>query len=220
MPIVTAHGREKEIPDLFELPVEKAKELAREEGFKFKILESRFDSFYPPGIVIEQIPPPFTISKVGRRIKVVVSEGEKLYPMPDITGSTLRDALFKLEELSFTVPDDSIKLVFSDYYPDGVITEQPFAPGTMLGGRTRLSLIVSMGKIPGEFIVPEVIAMNLKQARESILRAGLSVGDISFVQHAHADSGLVVSQSLPASTKTEFMKPIDLGISLGKPDEE
>ena len=143
-----------------------------------------------------------------------------IFPMPEVIGTPLREALFKLEEQSFTVPDDSIKLVFSDYYPDGVVTEQPFAPGTKLESRTKLSLVVSMGKIPGKFIVPELIAMNLKQAREAILRAGLSLGNISFVQHAHADSGLVVYQSLPADSKSEFMNSVDLRISIGKADEE
>ena len=215
MPLITLHGHEREIPDLFELELETAQYTAKEEGFKLLKAEDRFDSFYPPGVVIEQSPPPFTLSKIGRKIKVVVSGGEQLFPMPEVRGIPLKEALFKLDEKGFQVSDDSVKLIFSGYYPEEVVVEQPYPPETMLKQGTILGLTVSMGPLPKKIIVPELYALSLKEAQEAITRTGLTMGKIEMIPHAHADSGLVVEQSIPPEAEVEYLDPISLKISIG-----
>ena len=220
MPITTGHGREKEVPDLFEMEFSQAQTTAKKLGFKVIKSETRYDSFYPAGVVIEQAPPPFTLSKIGRKIKVVISEGEQVFPMPEVIGLQLKEAEFKLDEKGFKVPHDRISLLFSNIYPDGVVAEQPFVPGTMMPRGTAISLTVSMGKMPKTFKVPELYTFTLKDAVEMLTRAGLQVGDTILVKHEFADSGVVVDQSLPPDTKVKYLDKIDLRVSIGKDKEK
>ena len=220
MPIATGHGREKEIPDLFEMEISQANAAAKQLGFKLVKSESRFDSFYPAGLIIEQAPPPYTLSKIGRKIKVVISDGEQVFPMPEVIGIPLKEAEFKLDEKGFEVPPDSISLIFSDIYPDGVVAEQPFVPGTMMHRGTTINLIVSMGKMPKSFKVPELYTLPVKDAVELLTRAGLQVGDIQLVKHEFADSGIVVDQSLPPETKLNYLDKINLRVSIGTDREK
>ena len=220
MPIATSHGNEREIPDLFEMELSRAKVLAKRHGFKVVKSESRYDAYYPAGLIIEQAPPPFTISKIGRKIKVVISEGEQVFPMPKIVGLPLKEAEFKIDEKGFKAPSDSITLIFSDIYPDGVVVEQRYTPGTMMPRGTNISLIVSMGKMPNNFIVPEMYTLPVKDAIEMLTRAGLQLGKIIQVKHELADSGIVVDQSRPPDSRLKYLDTVDLRVSIGTGEEE
>ena len=215
---ITKHGQEVEIPDLFEMSFEEAERAAAKDGFEVVLQEKRYDEYYPSNIVIEQHPIPYSLSKVGRKIRVVVSEGEKLFTMPDVVGISQKEAIFKLEELGVLVPEDSINYLFSDYYPEGVVAEQSPPTGAMLNRGYPASITVSMGSLPNKFIVPDLIALNLKESTHLLRKAGLTVGEVSMIFHLQADSGVVVEQYPKPGINLEYLSPVNLKIS-GLPEE-
>ncbi len=214
MPLATRHNAEREVPDLYELPLEEARKAAKKAGFKAIDAEKRFDSNHPPGVVIEQFPAPYNVSKVGRKIKLVTSSGERLYPVPDVVGVPEKEAVFKVEERGFEVSE--IKRVFSDYYPRGVVKEQSVPTDTLLRRDDSIVLTVSRGALPTSFVVPELYALKSKDAEELIEDAGLLLGRVEEIHHPHAAEGLVVEQFPRPGTEVKYMSRVNLKISAGK----
>ena len=220
MPAVTKHGKELEIPDLFEMTFDIASRKSAASGFKIVLADSRYDEYYQPGIVIEQSPAPFTRSKMGRKIRVIVSEGEQLFPMPDVVGISEKEAVFKLEAHGITVSEDSAKYIFSDYYPDGVVAEQSPPPAAMLKRGYEAVLTVSMGPLPRKFIVPDLYTLDLKEISHLIRKAGLTMGEVEIVHFPQADSGVVVEQSPEPGVQLDYLSRIDLKVSGAEREEE
>jgi len=218
MPVFTAQGKELAIPSLIDLDYESARQKALEAGFKIHpSLEQRFDPLFPQGVILEQNPPPNTLSKLGRKIKLTLSAGEKLFPVPELIGISEKEAVMRIRSQGFTVyPDNSI-LIFSDYYPDGVVAEQSMPPASMMRKGAPIRLTVSMGVKPHKFLVPDLHALNFSKAKRHILKAGLSLGAVESVYFPQADSGLVVEQTPQPGEKVQESTPVNLQIAGAAP---
>ncbi len=214
MPMVTAHGEELKVPNLLEMPYDQARKRARDLGFRIHSkIEERYDPFYPENIIIEQHPAPYTLSKKGRKIRIVLSAGEKLYPVPEVVGISEKEAIMKLKSEGFQVIEDSLKFIFSDYYPEGVVAEQSMPVGTMLKKGEPINLTISLGSKPSRFIVPEVETMTLQEAKRALYKAGLTVGLLEWEEFTLADSGIIIEQIPQPGTTVEESSAVNLIIS-------
>ena len=220
MPMATSHGREVEIPDLFERDINTARQTASRAGFKIhETITERNDPQYPAKTIIEQYPAPFTMSKYGRKIRVVVSAGELLYPVPDIVGISEKEAEMKLLSQGFIIIEDSLTFVFSDYYPEGVVAEQSMPPGIEMRKGECISLTISLGVKPSHFIVPDLKTLNFREAKRALLKAGLSVGYIESIHFPLADSGVIVEQEPVPDVRVKEFGAVNLKISGGDEHE-
>lgn len=216
MPIVTSQGKAVEIPDLFEKDLTSARRIAAKAGFLIhETIVERNDPQFAANTVIEQYPAPYTQSKYGRKIRVVVSAGEMLYPVPEVIGISEKEAEMKILSRGFTLEEDSLTFVFSDYYPEGVVAEQSMPPGTEMRKGENISLTISLGAKPIHFIVPDLKTMNFREAKRALLKAGLSVGYIELIYFPLADSGIVVEQEPVPKAKVEELEAVNLKISGG-----
>jgi len=217
MPMATSHGREVEIPDLFEKDLSLARQTASKAGFKIhEAIVERNDPQFAANTVIEQYPAPFTMSKYGRKIRVVISAGEMLYPVPDVVGISEKEAEMKILSQGFTMVEDSLTFEFSDYYPEGVVAEQSMPPGTEMRKGENISLKISLGAKPMHFIVPDIKTMNFRDAKRALLKAGLSVGYVDFIHFPMADSGIVVEQEPDPEVRVKEHEAVNLKISEGE----
>ena len=220
MPMATSQGKAVEIPDLFEQDLSLARKTASKAGFLIhETIIERNDPQFAANTVIEQYPAPFTQSKYGRKIRVVVSAGEMLYPVPNVVGISEKEAEMKILSRGFTLEEDSLTFVFSDYYPEGVIAEQSMPPGTEMRKGENISLTISLGVKPIHFIVPDLKTMNFREAKRALLNAGLSVGYVELVYFPMADSGIVVEQEPVPEVKVDELEAVNLKIS-GEPEYE
>ena len=221
MPLVTGQGREFDIPDVVEKDLKSARRVIKKTGFKVHSdIEKRFDPYHPSGLVIEQFPPPNTRSKLGRKVRLAISAGEKLYPVPDVVGISEKEARMKIGSDGFRTIDDSIEFIFSDYYPEGVVAEQSMPAGSELTRGSFIGLTVSVGQEPKKFAAPDVTTLRKNEARRALAKAGMTIGYIEFVYFPVADSGIVVKQEPSAGTKVEKFSPVNLQFSGGtNPDE-
>ena len=128
--------------------------------------------------------------------------------VPDLTGLTQNDAIWDIFDAGLLVG----YIYYSDEYnvePDYVITQSP-APG--LPG-CRVDLLISLGFRPR---VPDIIGLPEADARNEIINAELSVGDISY-QFDIVPYGYIISQSPDPSVKVTPDTPVDFVVSLGAP---
>src|SRR6185295_13347098 len=96
---VAIRGREVAVPDLVGKTEMEAKLIVEKNGLVLRVTQpSRFVAGIPEGHIVEQNPPKETRLKTGRSVKVLVSLGERKYPVPNLLGASPRSAQLTLEE--------------------------------------------------------------------------------------------------------------------------
>ncbi|MDW7681614.1 MAG: PASTA domain-containing protein [bacterium] len=180
MPLYTRHGQEIEVPDLTSMFFEDARELLKQMDLKIVEEEKKFDSSnkFPIGYIMAQNPPPASKVKTGRRIYVITSKGEPVIEMPQLVRRSERNAVFELQKLGLILGE--VNYEHSEFFHEGVISEQSIPPDTELKPGTVVDITVSLGQFPDKFIVPDVVGRSLRDARRIIFQSGLTLGEVSF----------------------------------------
>ncbi|TKJ41770.1 hypothetical protein CEE37_04160 [candidate division LCP-89 bacterium B3_LCP] len=213
LPFYTRHGAELEVPDIVEMHYAQADSLLREHGFRSVKEREQYDWNYPEGTVISQNPEAYALTKAGRRIYVTLSIGEKLCVMPNLVGKSSRDAMFSAQNTGLLLGDESFGYEYSNYYPENVVMAQSIPPGTKVKRDTPLHATVSLGTLPNEFSVPNLIGQSLDRAKRIILTSGLEIGEIVFSLREDLLPNTVISQFPDPEEKTVRGQLVDLEIS-------
>lgn len=219
MPMYTRHGQAIEVPDVTNLMYEDARDRLERLGLEIVEETKKFDSSnqYPIGVIMGQKPRAGSKVKTGRRIYVIVSKGEPLIEMPQLTHRSERNAIFTIKNIGLELRN--VNYGHSEIYPEGVVVDQSIPPGAEVKLGTPIDIEVSLGRFPDQFIVPNLIGRSLTDARKVILQAGLTIGDISYQQDADLLPETVIHQSLPADGVVSQGTAIDLIVSK-LPDRE
>jgi beta-lactam-binding protein with PASTA domain len=215
MPLYVKLGREVEMPDVLELPLDSARVQLLENGFRVMVSDSLYDSKHPVGTVIEQNPYPYALVKKGRRVYLTISIGEKLITMPNLFGVSSREAELLLQ--SHNLDLNAKSYVFSDIYHEGTVMGQSYPQGQPIKAGSKIDITISLGKLKQERIVPNVLGKSLYEAREILKAMGLKIGQIEFESHQDMLPETVVNQSLKAGTPFIPEDLIDLTVSKEKP---
>ena len=213
MPYYTRHDDEVEVPEVVEMVVTEADSVLKSRGFKLVVEREQYDWNYPEGTVIDQNPEAFSVTKKGRRIYVTISIGEKLATMPNLTGKSARDAIFAAQSAGLTLSDENFGYEYSNYYPEGVVMAQSIPPGTNMKKDTPIHVTVSLGSLPNEFRVPDLVGQSLERAKKIILMSGLEVGEIVFENRPDLLPNTVISQNPNPDEKADRGQMVDLTVS-------
>ena len=210
LPLYTRHGQEQTVPNLIGQLADKAEHTANKQGYRFFPEKIVADDQVPLGTVIEQLPPPGTITKSGRLIRAVVSGGEKMIPMPRLIGVSPQGAINTATSLGLVIFQDSIQYQFSDRYPQGVVLEQSIPQDFLLHKGAIISFTVSLGPEPLEFHVPKLLGEPLDQAKRTLSRSGLELGTVSFRATTQYPESTVVGQSIKSKTVVDKGTLVDV----------
>ncbi|RKY64432.1 MAG: hypothetical protein DRP99_02135 [Candidatus Latescibacterota bacterium] len=197
LPVITKHGRSLEVPDVTDRPLEEARKILSEKGFRVRIEEERYDPYVPKGCIISQRPEPFSKAKLGRRIYLVVSKGRPLREVVDVCGVSVRQAKLRLEQAGLRLGE--MKEVPSSV-PKGVVIGQAPKAGTEVPEGTRVDLIVSSGLGPKR--MPDLVGMPLEEAEEVLEREGLPFRVVQVPDTTYLP-GTVLRQEPEAGAKVE-----------------
>ncbi|HDQ45685.1 MAG TPA: PASTA domain-containing protein [bacterium] len=212
MPLYTKRGAELELPDVTEKSFEEAGRLLTSKGFTVvKESKLKFDPVYPAGTVLSQNPLPFSHVKEGRRIYLTLSAGERAVEVPRLIGSSERDAEFRLKREGLTLGE--VFYEYSTFFPSGVVSAQSVGEGDTLIEHTSVDITVSIGSIPGKFIVPDVMGKSLDTARKLIRQAGLRVGEITFEETGRFVPETVLNQGPAPKADVARGSEVDLVVS-------
>ena len=211
MPLYTMHNREKELPDVTEKTYEEAVQVLQDNGLRVIREPDKFDVIYPAGVVIQQNPLPYSKVKKGRRIYLTVSAGERLVQIPKIVGLSERDASFKLRTIGLHLGE--IDYEYDSYYPNGVVCKQSISQDSTVTEGGIIDIVISLGRLPSEFEVPDVVGTSLAEARQRLGKAGLSAGMITYEAQPNIIPDTVIRQSIEVGTKLDERIPINLVVS-------
>jgi serine/threonine-protein kinase len=196
MPLYVQFGNEVDLPDVIEMPVNEAQSLLEEQGFEIVIRDSLYDASHPVGTVIEQNPYPYAVVKEGRRVYLTVSIGEEPIIMPNLFGVSPREA--ELILVTHELKLGSRNYVYSDRYHEGTVMGQSYPQGQQIKSGSRIDIIISLGQLGVEAVVPDLVGKSLHEARERLRAVKLDIADIEWEERDNILPETIISQSLPA----------------------
>ena len=209
MPDAVRHGAEEELLDITSFHFEIAKEMLKKRGFiLIKNEREKIDNTYEPGVVLEQIPIPGTMVKKGRKVFATVSMGDLPVIVPNLIGKSLQDAKYIIQKNKLFL--DTIIYEFSFDTPDKAVMGQTLIENDTVARNDSISVIVSIGNHPSEFVVPDLIGSSLDKAAEIINKSGFKVGVISYIEDEEILPNTVVKQSPDKETITDMGSFVDL----------
>lgn len=132
--------------------------------------------------------------------------------VPDVTGLTESEAEATLHAVGLAPGHVTHELSADTTVPAGTVLGQTPAAGTVVHDGSSVDL-----KVAGGVVVPNVAGMTEARAREELLAAGLTVGEVTAAASATVPAGMVVDQFPQAGVTVASSTPVSLRVSAGPP---
>lgn len=214
----TNHGEGIPVPPLKGMLADNAIKLLEDQGFEYKI-----DSVYvmdkPGGTIIEQDPDAGTLVKQNRIIYLTMVSG--LAPnvsLPNIENEPFLSAAPMLKNAGLKFDTTYRADIALDRVLEVKFGGQIIKAGFKLPKGSTVDIVLGDGAGASEKQIPDLINLDLDEARFTIKNNGLTVGEIIY-QGAITDSSnvVVIGQSpMPADSVVSIGSPINLTVTQGK----
>ncbi|HEX2608799.1 MAG TPA: PASTA domain-containing protein [Flavisolibacter sp.] len=175
---ITRHGESRTVPSIIGKNVKDAENFLQDKGFTTVIQDSVYYDSLPPGAIIRQVPEADEIVKINRTVYVTIN---RFVPpdveMPNLLGSSFRNAEMVLRNLGLRVGDTSYRFDFAK----NSVLEQLFngasvKPGTKLKVGSKISFVLGSGLGNEEMAVPDLIGLTYDEAKAMLDANGLTLG--------------------------------------------
>ncbi|UCC47566.1 MAG: PASTA domain-containing protein [Gemmatimonadota bacterium] len=163
------------------------------------------------GTVVAQEPLGGQMAEPGSPVRVTVSLGSKMRPVPDVVGLSHLQAEVALERAGY---ESELIWVDADADVGEVVGTQP-APGTPLGLPGQVSVLVSAG--PRRVRVPDLMTRSLAEAQATLDRLGLRLGEVSEDSASLAAPGTVLRQSPRAGVEVARATRVSVSVAVAPP---
>lgn len=211
MPILTRHGDEFPLPDFTGLKVTEVQMTLRDMDLDFEVSSEEFSPDQEKGIILNQFPIAGTDVKADRIIKFVVSAGQKMIPIPNLAGLSVRQAMLNLETAKLELGE--IVWAFSDTLPERVVVFSYPAAGTEIPIGSPVNLMVNRGRASNFTYMPKVTGLTLDEATRRLEDKLLKVGIVSQRMDENYLPETVLEQSEAEGTELDVGTEIDLVVS-------
>ena len=212
MPAYVRMNSGRYMVNVIDKEIEYANKVLKSEGYRSLISDTLFTASFEPGIVVDQYPAPNTRVKEGRTVRLKIAQPEKMVPIPDLIGRSLRSAELALTQIGLEI--DTVYEEYNSDVPPGNVTWQYPKGGDMLNKGMGLHLTISLGVPPNFFQVPNLFGLSRRKAIVDLERAGFDLGKVFYRQNEDLIPYTVLDQSIPAETILEKPTTIDLTVSV------
>lgn len=206
---VASRAREVKVPDLAGKSVAQAQALLASAGLSFGMDPVRRpDLTVPLDHVLTQDPVSGTVIRRGRTVRVRVSDGVRLPPLPDLTGLSERDATSKLAHDQIQIGATS-EIHSGDLAADSVVAQDPAARTV---SRT-VGLLVNRGAQGVTYVMPDLIGAPESRATELLRARGFRVAVVGYAAYPGLPGGVIIRQSPQAGFQIPPGEAISLEVS-------
>ncbi len=185
-------GRDVEVPDLSGLTMADASDLLKKNGLILEEAAQRNDEAVDAGHILAQDPPPGTAIKPQRKVKVVVSLGNKVNSIPELRGGAARKAQITLQQQGMKLGDQVY--VYSRRVEENMVIAQDPLPESAGLADARVALLVSRGARPRAYVMPDLLGRGETEALAFLARAGMRVAPVRRDPASGAVPGTVAAQ--------------------------
>lgn len=206
-------GSEVAVPDILGMDIKEAKKELENSNLKMNVIHEEFNDEYDIDQVISQEPKGGMKVKEGREIKVVISKGAELISIPNVVGYTISDAELTIRNEGFEV--GTISKTYDSKYAENTVISQDPSSGTKKPKNTIINLMISQGEPPQRVEMPQLIGLNLNEARSKLQEKNLILGDIKKEDSDEYFSDVVIAQDINAGVLVDEESSVILTVSKG-----
>lgn len=196
------------LPNFVNMTREEAEQAAEEAGLKLEITEE-FNSDVELGKVISQEPQYMEgyLVKEDSTVKIVISKGENIKPVPDVVGKTREEAEAELKAAEFQVEviEEASDKVEAGY----VIRQDPEGDEEKNAGET-IKIYVSTGI--KQITMEHVIGQKEADAKKTLTDLGFEV-NVVYEEDTSKDDGTVLKQSIDVGTTVDEGTEVTLTVN-------
>ncbi len=160
------------------------------------------------GTITSQNPKGGASVQKGSTVNLVVSTGQAMISVPNVTKVNISTAETTLLNAGFNVSTSYV----ADKLPLGSVVSQTPAGGSSAAKGSTVNLVVSNG--PAQVTVPNVVGQQLAQAANTLGTVQLSVGTVSYQDSLQAQ-GTVLDTTPGPGTTVAPNSAVDLIVSTG-----
>jgi serine/threonine-protein kinase len=207
-----ASGRYRAVPNVRNEPARQAVLALQHAGFKVSVTDSVFDNQVRKGSAVRTDPASGKRARKGATVRVFVSNGPRLYALPDLTGKSrtaARTALASLVQAGVVV---TYTAVADDATPKGRVVRSDPEPGTNVHSGSAVTVFLSTG--PPLISVPDVRGKSQQDATAALTGLGFSVSDGEKSSDT-VPAGTVLTQTPAAGTKLAKFRTVTIVVSKG-----
>ena len=173
------------------------------------------------GVILSQYPLPGSKKKTEEgkklKIKINIGAGREEYEIPEFEGSDYREAAVILRQNGCAV---KIVSVFSDTGVSGAVQSSNPRSGQTVHEGDTVVLYVTRVRTTGSVKVADLRGKDIDEAIEILLKAGLSLGEITEEYSSDETNNAVINQSLIPGSYVKNGTVIDLVVCVKAADEE
>ncbi len=189
-------GETVKTPNIIGKTIDEAVRILKKENLLLEINLKRkvYSDYIEKGNIAIQIPEPGKIIKKGRKIEVILSKGSRRDVVPDVVGMTVEEASKKMNFHGLKV--SKIASVYSDK-PEGIIIAQSPEGGLSGVFNDKVKLLVSKGKRPARFEVPDFRYLPLVEVERFLKRYRIQYVVKTFANQIRDKHILFVKEQYP-----------------------
>jgi len=185
-------GQDVAVPDLSGLTSEDAAALLKKQGLILEEAAQRNDEALDAGRILAQDPAPGSSIKPQRKVKVVVSLGNKVNSIPELRGGAARKAQITLQQQGMKLGDQVY--VYSRRIEENMVIAQDPLPESAGLRDAKVAMLVSRGARPRAYVMPYLVGRGENEVLAFLARAGVRVAPLRHDPGSGASQGTVTSQ--------------------------
>lgn len=185
-------GRDVQVPNVTSLEVREAEDLLKKSGLFLELAAQRNDDRMEEGRILAQDPPPGSAIKPQRKVKVIVSLGNKVSAAPELRGLAARRAQITLQQQGTRLGAEIY--VYSRREPENLVIAQDPLPGSVTVQDGRIALLVSRGAPERTYVMPELTGRTESEVVRFLTRAGLKQAPSQRDSGSRGAPGTIVGQ--------------------------
>jgi serine/threonine-protein kinase len=210
-------GRVVQVPDLTARTVEEARALLLVQGLVLEEAAQRNDDRIEEGRILGQDPPPGADIKLQRKVKVIVSLGDKITAIPDLRGDAARKAQITLQQKGLRLGGQVY--VYTSQEGENLVVGQDPSPGSSGIPERGISLLVSRGDRPLTYVMPNLIGQPHGKVSSFLAKVGLKRGPVRAAPSHSAPRGIVVGQNPAAGYRVRHGDLVTLVVASGEMED-
>ncbi|MDM8556380.1 PASTA domain-containing protein [Desulfococcaceae bacterium HSG7] len=173
-----------------------------------KVRKFEYNATITANHVIFQEPEAGTVIKKGRDVRLIISKGTQTIRMPNLKNLSYRQAQIILETNDLGAGIHS-RTYHSEISKDHIMAQTPY-PNTTVRRNTNVDLLISLGKRPLAYIMPDLKTMTVSDAVIALEQNNLKLGEIKIKVNKGAPEDVVMRQEPQAGQRVIAQSVVNL----------
>ncbi len=208
MPLLVRQRSAVIVPDLRNASETEAKKMLAGLGLSMRVERSDYDSQVPAGFILSQSPEANENLKPGRSVAVVVSLGTRIRMVPDVRGTTHRQARNQLQTEGLDVGRVARVLHDGGAREHVVATSPPVGDEVHEGEAVDLVVSAPGGAIV--YLMPDLSGQDLFFVREKLEKRGFRVSSVRYEDREGVYPNTIIDQRPRAGDRIREGESIEL----------